>query len=178
METSFHQPHIISIFRNCSYPRGMITLRHLGFAMLILSAGASFSRADLLTPTIGTYKGTITHERSLTLNITAPAQTVTEKTTTHVSGFCYVPSGLTTPFMRLILPGRQILDLGLDIEITIDFAVEPPLLRVRGGYQIFDLSPVDITVKGDVITCVITNTDYFGDYIHQDVRTLRLTREH
>jgi hypothetical protein len=132
--------------------------------------------AQVLDAPTGTYKGTLVHQRRLTLKQTDPPRVVSYKQKTKVTGFGYVPQGGTRTFIQLIIPPRAFRDAGLDSGLTLDFNPTPPELTILDGSSALTFPFPTITVDGNVVTVqafVAVNTP---DYEIADTRTLSLKR--
>jgi len=155
----------------------MRTLHRLGLALFLLNAAVPFGFAgDSQEALTGTYVGTLTRSRRLTADSGNSERTVKQKTVTKVTGIGYVPAGGHT-FIRLILPGRNMFDDGVDQQITLDFSTLPPKVIILDGTQAKDVSVfATVTVKGKVVTCVLQFENDDPEFTTQDVRTLTIMR--
>jgi hypothetical protein len=155
----------------------MRTLHCLGLALFLLTAAAPFGHAgDAQEALTGTYVGTLARVRLLTADSGNSERTVKQKTVTKVTGIGYVPAGGHT-FIRLILPGRNMFDDGVDQQITLDFSTIPTKVIVLDGTQAKDVTIfATVTVQGKRVKCVLKFSNNDPDFTTEDIRTLTITR--
>lgn len=143
-------------------------------AILLLAGHLAASAQDPLNAPTGTYAGTLTLERSMTLKGEKP-RTVKHRQAIRVTGFGYVPAGATRTFIRLIAPPRAVIDLS-EREYTFDFDPEPPLITSHSGSGSVDLLFPEITIKNTVVTVILRATFDTTCYSLANVRTFRIVR--
>jgi hypothetical protein len=153
----------------------MTIIRFALTLLIVLTAPALLSAQVLDAPT-GTYKGTLVHERRLTLKQTDPPRVVSYKQKTKVTGFGFVPQGGTRTLITLIVPPRAFRDAGLDAQLELDFTPSPPELKVLSGLDTVTAPFPTITVEGTSVTVDTIITFNTGDYEIADLRTLTIKR--
>lgn len=141
------------------------------FVVGLLSTSAV---AQVLDAPTGLYKGTLVHERRLTLKQSDPPRVVAAKHKTKVIGFGYVPQGGTRTFIRLIVPPGASLDRGLDRQLTVDFTPDPPAFEILDGLNATPFPFPTISVEGNVVTVRTGTGVNTADYEITEVNTLTL----
>ncbi len=145
--------------------------------VLVVALGSTSAVAQVLDAPTGLYKGTLLHERRLTLKQSDPPRVVVAKHKTKVIGFGYVPQDGTRTFIRLIVPPGALLDRGRDRQLTVDFTPDPPAFEILDGLNTIPVGFPTITVEGNVVTVRTVTSFNTADYENTDVNTLTLKRK-